>query len=128
MKTRAINGTKIQALREARGLTQEQFAEANDMSARQVQRVESGAPSKIATLNKIASFFDVPVTEFFIEKTHGPLPDLTTAAAILQGIATLSTPQKRFVYALALGDASYIETQPELAPLAPLLKELLKLR
>lgn len=57
---------RIKKLREARGLTIEKLAYANDMSKGNLSKIERGMiEPKLVTLEKIARGLDVSLKEFF---------------------------------------------------------------
>jgi transcriptional regulator with XRE-family HTH domain len=61
-------GQRVRALRESRGLTQEQLAEAIDRSVQTVSNIERGR--RLATLDAIegmAQSLNVPISDFFDE-------------------------------------------------------------
>lgn len=61
-KVLAQVGLRVQELRRTRGLTQEQLAEAGEVSVSWVQQIESGrANLRLRTLVAIAEMFDVDV-------------------------------------------------------------------
>lgn len=64
--TKKLIGTRIKELRKQTGMTQEQLAEHVELDARHLSRLEVGRhyPS-LASLERIAQVFNVPMVEFF---------------------------------------------------------------
>lgn len=59
-------GNRVRALRQKRGMTQEQFAEATDLSVNFISFVERGIKSpSLANIGRIAKALNVPVMELF---------------------------------------------------------------
>lgn len=61
---RQTNGSKIRALREAKGWTQEALAQRSGLSPRSIQRGEQGAPLALASLSRLAALFQVKPDDF----------------------------------------------------------------
>lgn len=57
--------TQIKELRMAKGLSQEQLAEAAKVSVRTIQRLEAGQDGSIETLNLVAGALGVSVRDLF---------------------------------------------------------------
>ncbi|MBF4582200.1 helix-turn-helix domain-containing protein [Curtobacterium sp. VKM Ac-2865] len=60
-----MNDMRIAELRRHRGWTQERLAEESGVTARTVQRLESGADGSLETVSQIARALGVPVRELF---------------------------------------------------------------
>ncbi|MBX3485789.1 MAG: helix-turn-helix transcriptional regulator [Phenylobacterium sp.] len=73
MSLKARIGLHLRAIRNARGVTQEQLAGMTDRSVDAISAIERGvmAPS-IETLERFAEAFSLPVTAFFVGATHKP--------------------------------------------------------
>lgn len=67
-------GQRVRALRESRGLTQEQLAEAIDRSVQTVSNIERGQTlAGLDALESMAHCFKVPISDFFDEgRTSSP--------------------------------------------------------
>lgn len=65
-------GIKIRKLRAERKLTQEELAQELEISQSTLCRIESGETKKInmTILQKICTFFDVPISFFYDDKTQ----------------------------------------------------------
>jgi transcriptional regulator with XRE-family HTH domain len=72
-EARRLLGRRIQALRKLDGRTQEQLAEALDLTGQSISEIENGheAP-RFATLVKIARELGEPLESFFAFDTLGP--------------------------------------------------------
>ena len=81
--TRKQLGRRILELRCRRGMTQEQLAEASDVSCQTIGRVERGAifPS-IATLNKLADGFGLSLAALLADRLE-PADDLAELTGTL---------------------------------------------
>jgi transcriptional regulator with XRE-family HTH domain len=62
----------IQKLRLKRGWSQEQLAQASGLSARTIQRIESGQPASTETLKSLAAVFEVDFSTLNPEPTMNP--------------------------------------------------------
>lgn len=61
-------GQRVRALRESRGLTQEQLAEAIDRSVQTVSNIERGQTlAGLDALESISQYLKVPISDFFDE-------------------------------------------------------------
>lgn len=73
-------GTRLQLVRAGKGVSQQQLAEALEISFQQVQKYETGTNRIAATrLYEIARYLDVPIT-FFFENIE-QVPDIPIPAA-----------------------------------------------
>ena len=59
----------VQKLRLKRGWSQQQLAEASGLSARTIQRIETGHPASVETLKSIAAVFEVDFSTLNPEQT-----------------------------------------------------------
>jgi transcriptional regulator with XRE-family HTH domain len=126
-------GARLREIRDSLEMTRETIAGTSGISKKAIEKVENGENTSLDTLAAITEAMGVRVAPLIevaeaSAQSPKPLPDFLTFAKLLQGVVELSPPQKCFVAALCLNDETYISTRPELAPLLPLLKKLLKLR
>ncbi|CAH0205243.1 helix-turn-helix domain-containing protein [Microbacterium foliorum] len=62
-----MNTTRITALRQAQGWTQERLANESGVGLRTVQRLEAGQDASLETLSLVADALQVPVRDLFAE-------------------------------------------------------------
>jgi transcriptional regulator with XRE-family HTH domain len=65
---------KVVNLRENKGMTQTQVADAIGLTLRQYQRIEAGESASYEALVEIARVYQVPVTSFLIAEPQKILP------------------------------------------------------
>jgi transcriptional regulator with XRE-family HTH domain len=85
------DGTKIKALRESRGLTQDVLADAARCDRRTIQRAEQGKPLQLENLAGIASALQVSVSDLSIDPSSEPDTHDTTEdrnAVVLRKISS----------------------------------------
>lgn len=87
-------GNKIRAIRQSRGITQEQLAEKVDISTNFMSLIENGRNMSVETLVKIASSLGVTV-DYLLSDTFEINND-TIIAEISRDLSTLNSDEKMF--------------------------------